>query len=485
MPKNLADWSPADIALTAEQAACEARENFWAFRRYIHSNMLWGWWVEKVSLELQMFYGDIVAGKRPKLVLMTPPQHGKTTAAEDFIAWLAGRHPDWKTIYASYSAELGVQRNLNLQRTIQSPRYRGIFDTRIGSPGFQMNSSVIEYVSHTGSFMNTTVGGSITGLGLNLGVVDDPVKGRADANSKTVRDRTWAWFVDDFMTRFADLSGLIILMTRWHVDDLLGRFLKKEIPNVRFVRFPAIAEIDEPHRRAGEALFPALKPLEFLLERKKIMSIASWEAEYQQNPIITGGGIFPIEKLIILPVFDRSQISRTVRAWDKASTAGGDGAYTAGVLMHKMRDGSFVIENITRGRWSAFERERIIKQLAEFDQQILHEYGKWDYRITVEQEPGSGGKESAEATIRNLAGFNVFADKVTGSKVVRADPFAAQVQGGTVRLVAGPWIADFLEEAEAYPNSHHLDQIDAAAMAFRYLTNSPGYSLEIYERVNA
>ena len=177
MPKKLADWSPADIALAAEQAACEARANFWAFRRYIRPNMLWGWWVEKVSIELQMFYGDIVAGKRPTLVLMTPPQHGKTTAAEDFTAWLAGRHPDWKTIYASYSDELGVQRNLNLQRIIQSRRYRSIFNTRIGSPGFQMNSSVIEYVGHTGSFMNTTVGGSITGLGLNPGVLDDPVTG--------------------------------------------------------------------------------------------------------------------------------------------------------------------------------------------------------------------------------------------------------------------------------------------------------------------
>jgi predicted phage terminase large subunit-like protein len=79
----------------------------------------------------------------------------------------------------------------------------------------------------------------------------------------------------------------------------------------------------------------------------------------------------------------------------------------------------------------------------------------------------------------------VFADKVTGSKVARADPFAAQVQGGTVRLVAGPWINDFLEEAEAYPNSRYLDQIDAAAMAFHHLTSGGGYSLEIYERVNA
>jgi hypothetical protein len=368
--------------------------------------MLWGWWVEEISIELQRFHEDVVAGKRPKLVLMTPPQHGKTTAAEDFIAWLAGKHPDWKTIYASYSDELGVQRNLNLQRTIQSPRYRGIFNTRIGSPGFQMNSSVIEYVGHTGSFMNTTVGGSITGLGLNLGVVDDPVKGRAEANSKTVRDRTWAWFTDDFLTRFADISGLIIIMTRWHVDDLVGRLLEKE-PNVRIVRFPAIAETDELHRRAGEALFHELKSLDFLLERKKIMSKASWESEYQQNPIIEGGGIFPIEKLSIVPVFDRSQIAKSVRAWDKAGTAGGDGAFTAGVLMHKMCDGTFLIENVTRGRWGALEREQIIKQLAERDTQGLHGYNKWAYRVIVEQEPGSGGKESAEATSRGIVPLNV------------------------------------------------------------------------------
>src|ERR1700686_5096506 len=96
------------------------------------------------------------------------------------------------------------------------------------------------------------------------------------------RDSTWAWLVDAFMTRLAALSGMISLITRWHVDDLLGRYLKKQ-PNVRIVCFPAIAETDERHRRAGEALFPALKPLDFLLERKDVMSKASWESEYQQN----------------------------------------------------------------------------------------------------------------------------------------------------------------------------------------------------------
>jgi predicted phage terminase large subunit-like protein len=214
------------------------------------------------------------------------------------------------------------------------------------------------------------------------------------------------------------------------------------------------------------------------------MSMASWEAEYQQNPITPGGGFFPIDQLRIVPGFDRRQIAVSARGWDKAATAGGDGAYTAGVLMHKMLDGTFVIENVTRGRWSASERERIIKQLAQFDEEVLHSCGKWDYRIIIEQEPGSAGKESAETTIRNLAGFIVLADKVTGSKELRADPFAAQVQGVNVRLVDGPWVPDFLEEAEAYPNARHLDQIDAAAMAFHHLTTGGGYPDEVYERSN-
>ena len=107
--------------------------------------------------------------------------------------------------------------------------------------------------------------------------------------------------------------------------------------------------------------------------------------------------------------------------------------------------------------------------------------------MVIEVEPGSGGKESAEATIRNLAGHACIGDKPGAgrSKELRAEPFAAQVQGGNVYLHAGPWVQDFLDEAESFPNSPHLDQVDAAAMAFHHLTKPGGYSLEIYERVNA
>jgi predicted phage terminase large subunit-like protein len=336
------------------------------------------------------------------------------------------------------------------------------------------NSNTLEYANHRGSFYNTTVGGQITGKGLDIGIVDDPIKGRAEANSKAVRDKTWDWFTDDFLTRFSDSAGLLIIMTRWHLDDPVGRLIER-FPDAKILRYPAIAEEDEKNRLKGEALFPQHKSAMFLLERKRAMTEGSWQSEYQQNPIIVGGGIFPIDKLTTVPIWDHSGIKKSVRYWDKAATVKDDAAYTSGVLMHLMHDNRFVVEHVARGHWSAVDRERIIKEWAERDKQLLR---NTPYEVGVEQEPGSGGKESAESTIRNLSGFRCFADKVTGSKEMRAEPFAAQVQGGNVRLIAGNWHYAYLDELESFPNGKFKDQVDASSGAFARLTSKPAYNLD-------
>ena len=165
-------------------------------------------------------------------------------AAEDFAAWEAGKNPSLKTIYASFSDELGVLRNMNLQRLFTSQRYHHIFpNLRIGGPGYQCNASLIEFAGGAGSFRNTTVNGPITGMEQHLGVLDDFVKGRAEANSKLQRDRTWHWFTDDFSPRFSKDSALLVICTRWHVDDLVGRLMQK-FPEMRVLSFSAIAEED-------------------------------------------------------------------------------------------------------------------------------------------------------------------------------------------------------------------------------------------------
>jgi len=156
-------------------------------------------------------------------------------------------------------------------------------------------------------------------------------------------------------------------------------------------------------------------------------------------------------------------VSHTVRAWDKAGTEGG-GKFSAGVRMAVLENGVFVVEDVVRGQWGALNREEVIKTTASQD--------GGDVEIWQEQEPGSGGKESAEATVRNLAGYNVYSERPTGSKGTRANPLAAQCQARNVKLLRGEWNKKFIDELhnfdpiKADDGSIVCDQVDAAALAF-------------------
>lgn len=115
----------------------KARESFWAFRVAVHPEMITGWWPRDVSRHLQKFYKDLVAGKRPKLAISSPPQHSKSMAITDLIAWVMGHNPDLKTVFASYSDALGEDTSIDLQRILNSDTYIKIFGrTRIGLPGW-------------------------------------------------------------------------------------------------------------------------------------------------------------------------------------------------------------------------------------------------------------------------------------------------------------------------------------------------------------
>ena len=370
--------------------------------------------------------------------------------------------------------KLGERANAELQRIFDSPEYQRIFcGTKIPALAnvsqetrYKRNSSLIEFVdNHPGSFRNTTVNGRITGFSLDLGVIDDPMKGRAEATSLANRDKTWNWLTDDFFSRFSDHAGMVMIGTRWHVDDPIGRWLARFGDSTKMLRYPAIAEVDEPYRKKGVPLFKEHKSLAFLMERRKLYTDAAWESLYQGAPYVVGGGGIPIEKLKVLQtMINRRDVMHSVRYVDKAGSENEDSAFTACVLMHKMKDGTFVIEHVARGHWSALEREQKIKTLASVDSKVCA-----SYELVIEQEPGSGGKESAENTIRNNAGLRVSADKVTGKKEIRAEPFVAQCQGDNVRLIAGEWVMHFLDECEVWPQSKRKDQVDAAAGAFNKL----------------
>jgi len=465
-------------------ARSEARQSFYSFRCHMRPEMVRGWWLKEISEHLERFYYRFMNGERPKLVLMAPPQHGKTTIVTDLIAWVAGKNPNLKCLFTSYSDDLGQGVNVALQRMMDSDRFKQVFGSRLPAFGRAVegmrNSNLLEYVgdnphnpgvpsAYKGSFRNTTVNGQVTGKGLDFGFIDDPIKGRREANSLTVRDATWAWLTDDFFTRFSDHAALLMTLTRWHLDDPAGRFLQK-FPETVVLDYPAIATREEKHRKKGDPLFPEFKSLEFLEERRRGLSQASWVSLYQQSPIIAGGGMFPIEKFSVVNALPSKGVMKTVRYWDKAATEMG-GAYTAGVKMVKLDNGTFIVTDVRRAQMGALQREQMILQTAQLDRQ---ESGP-NVLTVIEQEPGSGGKDSAEASIRMLAGYKVEADKVTDAKHVRADPYAAQVQAGNVAILAGQWNKEFLNEHETFPNGVYLDTVDAAAGAFAKLTLGSSY----------
>src|SRR6266516_2748370 len=145
-------WAVPQNLLREECKAC-----FWTFRMYIHPTMKRGWWQQKTAKDLQQFYRDYRAGKRPKLVLQAPPQHGKSEQVRDLIAWMAGKHPELKTIFTSYSDELCSTANIELQRTFLSPLYRKMFClTRVRQAGernvegARRNTGLIEYIGPQG-----------------------------------------------------------------------------------------------------------------------------------------------------------------------------------------------------------------------------------------------------------------------------------------------------------------------------------------------
>jgi len=456
------------MAILTGLAVAEARESFWAYRRFMHPRMKLGWWQRELSLELQRFYDDLLAGRRPKLVIEAPPQHGKSTMVVEFVSWVAGKNPDLRVIYASFSEWLGVRANTTLQRFYASPRYQLVFpETRtsltavpsVNAALAVRTQAIIEYVGREGSFRNTTVRGAINGEALDLGVIDDPIKGREEAGSKTIRDKTWDWLTDDYLSRFSEDAGLLVILTRWHVDDPIGR-LKAEIGDkLRVVSYPAIAVHDELHRKEGEALFPAHKSLDFLLERKAVMASVNWEALYQQSPQIIGGEII---KGVWFGFYTQLPILkfRAIYA-DTAQKTAERNDYSVFECWGKGEDGKLYLIDMIRGKWEAPELKR--RAIAFWNKHHAADSMKMGQLRELKVED----KASGTGLIQELkwpAMIPVVGIERTKDKYTRVLDALSYIECGSVMLPEdAPFTSDFVAECEAFTadDTHlHDDQVD-------------------------
>jgi predicted phage terminase large subunit-like protein len=457
------DTGPFNFAPRPVVSRTAEREPFRAFVERVNPTLLRHAHVVKLIAVLQR----VADGEIDRLMVFEPPRHFKSeTVCRLFSAYYLMRNPQKWVGLNSYAAELAY----TLSRNARDNFGRGGGDLSADKTGVEHWETAAG-----GGLWAAGVGGPITGKGFHLGIIDDPVKNSEDAASETIREKQKEWYRSTFYTRAEPDAAIIVIQTRWHEDDLSGWLLSEEgseddaPERWHIVSLPAIAEppqefpatctVERDERADGEALCPERYPLERLERIAKRVGSYFFGALFQQRPRAREGGMFQRGWFQIVAAAPRH--ATRVRYWDKAGTEGA-GAYTCGAKVARDANGVFYVEDMVRGQWEADVRESTIRQSAELDGTGVS--------IGHEQEPGSSGKESAQATTRGLAGYSVWADKVTGDKVLRAEPLAAQAAAGNVRIVRGAWNAAFLDEASGFPRSKYKDQIDAASGAFTMLS---------------
>ena len=253
---------------------------------------------------------DVEAGRCKRLIVCMPPRHGKSELiSKSFPSWCIGKNPDREIILASYGAELaeGFSR-LNREKLREFGQ--DIFGIRISRESAAVGRWGIE--GHRGGMFAVGVQGPITGRGGHIVIIDDPVKGAQEAASATYRQHTIEWYQTVLRTRLYPDAAIIIVMTRWHKEDLVGWLLAQEAvggEQWRVLTLPAIAEKNDPLRRnPGEALWPAWFDTKALADIKATMTPYQWLALYQQRPTDPQGALFKHEYFRTYQTAKRSRL---------------------------------------------------------------------------------------------------------------------------------------------------------------------------------
>lgn len=436
-------------------------------RAFVH-----GWVLQAICEHLEA----VTNGEIRRLLINVPPGCMKSLLTRVFWpAWEWGPRgmPGTRTIGASYSEHLSLRDNMRMRRVIQSPWYRGhwghLFDL-----AHDQNSAHHFANTKTGWMLATSVEGVGTGERGDRFVIDDPHNVKK-MDSEAERRSKAMWFREVVPTRLndPDKSAIVVIMQRVHEQDVSGIILDDGMPYEHLIlpmRYEAkgkrvSSRYTDPRSQEGELLWPERFPEHVVDELENSLKEYGTAGQLQQRPAPRGGGMFPIDKFKYLDAPPpKDDIVARVRYWDKAASEDATAAHTAGVLMLKTRSGKYVVADVRRGQWSALKREQRIRATAEAD--------GYQTSIWIEQEPGSGGKDSAQFTVSNLSGFRAKAERVTEDKGTRAEPYSSQVEAENVYIVRAEWNQAFLNEHETFPRGKWKDQVDAAAGAFSKLAET-------------
>jgi predicted phage terminase large subunit-like protein len=393
-----------------------------------------------------------------------PPRHGKSfLCSQYFPAWYLGRNPEHRVILASYGG--GFARGWGERaRDALALVGKEVFDLDVRRQFNRPDDWRI--TGHLGRMQCVGMTGGITGRGADLLIIDDPIKDAIEASSQVYRDRAWNWYSATARSRLEPGGIVIVIQTRWHEEDLIGRLRQQASvggEQWESLTLPAICDApDDPlGRMPGEALWPSRYNVKSLDAIKSTLPGHWWNALYQQRPTPPGGVLaktvwFPI--VASLPHGPK----QACRFWDiggSESRPGSDPDWTVGAKMERhVASQRFYLTDIVRVQASSGDVNALIRQTAVRDGP--------ECRVREEQEPGSAGLAIINMRRKHMAGFNYRGVPSTRAKELRWQPMLIQAEVGGIELLEGAWNAQFLAEVSMAPHGAHDDQLDGAAGAF-------------------
>jgi predicted phage terminase large subunit-like protein len=465
------------------QHRVKARTSFLDFITYTKPDYKL-WWHNKALAEV---LGKFAQKEITRLIINMPPRHGKSEQVSRRLpAFLLGVNPDARIIAASYSRSLASRMNRDVQRIIDSKSYQRVFaHTDLMGPNMRTkptkewvrNNNGFEIVERKGVYLSVGRGAGVTGEGADYIIVDDPVKDAQEANSKTIRDATWEWWTTTLMTRGEESDiggvskdvGVLVTMTRWHHDDLVGRLQELERTNPDADKWtvfslPATAEdelIDIDPREPGEALWPAKRDEKTLAKLKASLGTRVYNAMYQQKPSAGVGDIFKRSWFRFYKVLPEG-IRQFTQSWDLSFDEGEKNDYAVGQLWGRLGPNYYLISQV-RDKMGFTDQQQAIRMMSYAHVKAL----------TKLVEKKANGAAIIDTLKREFSGLIAVEPKT--SKIFRAEAASPLFEAGNVWLPdpsIAPWINDYIEELISFPRGSHDDQVDSSTQYLLWAANN-------------
>ena len=400
-------------------------------------------------------------------MVMMPPRHGKSQfISQYFPPWYLGLFPDRRVILCSYEADFASSWGRKA-RDLLEEHGAGLFGVRVRDDSSAADRWEIS--GHVGGMWTAGVGGPITGKGADVLIIDDPVKNDEEARSAVMREKTWEWYRNVARTRLEPDGAIILIMTRWHKDDLAGRLLEEMRRGGEqwdVLKLPAFALPNDPLGRVeGEPLWPERYDREALL---KLRTSCDFQSLYQQDPVEEGGDIFRREWWRYYPV--APEVSRKVHSWDTSFKKGQGNDYSVCTVWGEGEKGYYLLD-VFRSKVEFPELKRIAVSLYERDRPQA-----------VLVEDAASGQSLLQELARDTL-LPLVAVKVDSDKRARAYAVTALIESGRVLFPeSAPWLYDVIEELSSFPKGPHDDVVDSLTQAIAYLQRTqpsgPGPSEE-------